>query len=286
MSKEKTFILSDSSKVNSFGFKIDFAGMDITRFESNPVMLYRHDYGQLIGKWEGLRKEEDKLIATAVFDAEDPVGKAIEGKVSRGFLKGCSIGIRITDIAVGDKYDTVTGCELIEASIVPVPSDAGAVVLYDENRKELNYKDIKLHFNNNKTNTKKMEEEPTKKLEATIAERDARIAELEAKISENEKRAVSALLDMAVASGKIRKEERESFEKLAALDFDAVKSIIDGREEKASVTLSEMAAAARAATPSGREDWTYLEWMKKDPQGLKRMKLENPKEFKRLQGTL
>jgi HK97 family phage prohead protease len=285
MSKEKTFILSDSSKVNSYGFKIDLAGMDISRFESNPVMLYQHNHNEVIGKWDKLNIADGKLTATAIFDTEDETGRKIDGKVSRGFLKGCSVGIRITDIAVGDKYDTVTGCELIEASIVSIPSDKGAVVLYDENRTELKYEDIKLNFNN-KQKTKIQMDEKSKELETELAAKNARIAELEAEIAEGKQKATAAYLDASEASGKINRDEKAHFAKLAAVDFDAVKSIIDAREVKASASLSAMAEAARATATPGRESWNYLQWMKEDPKGLKRMKLENPGEFERLQGTL
>ena len=39
MSKDKRFVLSDTSSINSKGYRVDINGLDLTRFESNPVML-------------------------------------------------------------------------------------------------------------------------------------------------------------------------------------------------------------------------------------------------------
>ncbi len=288
MAKEtnRTFVMCDSSKKNTYGFRIDLTGMDMNRFTSNPVMLYRHNSEDLIGRWENIRIEDGKLKADPVFDMEDEVAKKVSGRVERGFMRGCSVGIIIYDLKETGKEIVATKTELLEASICAIPADAGAVVLYDENRKQLTFEEVKLQFNYNNTKKQNMEEKEKKELEQSIAEKDREIAELKASISETKKMAVVAFLDAAVKDGKITEKEKPAFEKLAAADFDSVKNIIDSRETKASGSLRELQAQAGAAIPSGRENWTYLEWMKKDSEGLKRMKIENPNEFERLKKTL
>ncbi|MDD4395609.1 MAG: HK97 family phage prohead protease [Bacteroidales bacterium] len=288
MAKEtnRTFVMCDSSKKNTYGFRIDLTGMDMNRFTSNPVMLYRHNSEDLIGRWENIRIEDGKLKADPVFDMEDEVAKKVSGRVERGFMRGCSVGIIIYDLKETGKEIVATKTELLEASICAIPADAGAVVLYDENRKQLTFEEVKLQFNYNNTKKQNMEEKEKKELEQSIAEKDREIAELKASISETKKMAVVAFLDAAVKDGKITEKEKPAFEKLAAADFDSVKNINDSRETKASGSLRELQAQAGSAIPSGRENWTYLEWMKKDSEGLKRMKIENPNEFERLKKTL
>ena len=105
-------------------------------------------------------------------------------------------------------------------------------------------------------------------------------------LAEAKKREVDAFLTAAVQSGKITEQEKTGFAKLAENDFETVKGIIESKPAKASASLKDLQAQTAASTPSGRENWTYLEWMKKDPEGLKRMKTENPTEFERLQNTL
>lgn len=85
--KKHTFLVSDES-LNSHGFKVLTAGINTTNFEKNPVMLYMHDRSHsVIGRWENLRKEGNKLYADAIFDEEDPEAVKIAGKVERGFIK-------------------------------------------------------------------------------------------------------------------------------------------------------------------------------------------------------
>ncbi|MDD4142963.1 MAG: HK97 family phage prohead protease, partial [Bacteroidales bacterium] len=137
MGKNKTFVMCDSGKTNSYGFRIDLQGMDMSRFDNNPVMLYRHNSEDLIGKWENIRIEDGKLMADPVFDMEDETAKRVYSQVNRGFLKGCSVGIIINEMKETTKEFVATKTELLEASICAIPSDAGAVVLYDTNRNQL-----------------------------------------------------------------------------------------------------------------------------------------------------
>jgi HK97 family phage prohead protease len=287
MSKKRTFILSDGSRRNAKGFRIALSGMNLERFSSNPVMLYGHDSDSVVGRWENLRVEGERLLAEPVFDLEDDTGKKVAGKVDRGFLKGCSIGIIIQEMQETAKGDIVTKSELLEASIVAIPADAGAVILYNENCEQLTFEDIKLKFTNiNSQKPIPMDEKEKQALEQQLVDRDKRIATLEAELAQQKKSAVTACLDGAVQAGKITQEEKAAYEKLAAADFETVKNLIDSRASKPSKSLAELAAEARAAAPSGRESWTYLQWMKEDPRGLQQLKLDNPKEFERLQQTL
>lgn len=282
--KPVTFVLCDGSKTNSYGFRVDLAGLDTERFRANPVMLYRHDSSQVIGRWENLRIEDGKLMADAVFDTEDEEAAKIAGKVERGFLKGCSMGIRILDLHEIEGVDVSTRSELIEGSVCPIPSDAGAIVLYDENRKVLTYEEVRLSFNNQQKPTQMAEKKESPTVEQQLEAKDQEIAQLKAQIAQNKKEAVGAYLDAAVASGKITADEKENYQKLADSDFETVKKIIDAKQPKASQSLREL--AVQSNTHADRADWTYLDWMKKDSEGLARMKKENPSEFARLQATL
>lgn len=286
MPKKHTFVLCDGNRVNSYGFRTDLAGLDLERFKSNPVMLYAHDPSDVIGRWENIRVEDNQLKADAVFDTDDEQGKRIAGKVERGFLKGCSMGIHVKELHEVDNVPVATRSELMEASVCPIPSDAGAVRLYDENRKELTFEEVRLQFNNQLNPIEMDKKEETNVQTPAVDPKDAEIASLKAQLAESKKREVDSFLTAAVQSGKITTEEKEGFAKLAANDFETVQSLINSRPAKASTTLKELQAQTATAAPAGRENWTYLEWMKKDPEGLKRMKTENPTEFERLKNTL
>jgi HK97 family phage prohead protease len=295
--EQKKFILSHGDKTNCYGFRLDLSGLDTSRFNTNPVMLYMHDAGTVIGRWDGIAVEDGNLTALAVFDTADMFARDIAGKVERGFLRGCSIGIVIHKMRETKDEVVVTSSELMEASIVSVPADAGAVVLYDANRKiisldeaRLNVQKLNHQFINN---MEKFELSQTTLVslgiageltpggvELAVAEKDRRIAELEAEVQKQKDEAVEAYLAAAVKAGKIKETDKPSFLKLAKTDFESIKAIIDAKAEQASASLADMTQKTKLA--AGREDWNYIKWMKEDPEGLKKLKADNPKEFEKL----
>lgn len=286
--KNKPFVLSDGARKNSHGFRIDLAGLLLERFSGNPVMLYMHDTNQLIGQWENLKVENNKLIADPDFDLEDENAKKIAGKVERGYLKGASLGIVVLEMKEIDGEYVATKSELIEASVVPVPSDAGAIRLYDENRKELTFEQVKLKYVTQNQTTKPMDEKEKLEMQTQLTAKDTEIADLKTKLSVSEKEKVTAFLQAAVTAGKINDKEVDGLTKLAEKDFDTVKQLVEAREGKASTTLSEQVQkpAGSGTSAAGRESWTYLQWMKEDAKGLQKMKTDNPTEFAKLQLTL
>lgn len=125
-----TFVLSDESR-NSYGFVVLTEGIDTTAFERNPVMLYMHNRdGNVIGRWDNIRKEGKRLLADAVFDESTELGAQVKKQVESGFLRAVSIGIEDIAKEVLNGVETVTKCRLIETSIVDIPSNGNAVKLF------------------------------------------------------------------------------------------------------------------------------------------------------------
>ena len=292
----KVFVLSDGKKINSKGYRINLDGEDFERFKKNPVMLYMHDDGDVIGKWQNLQIKDGKLIAEAVFDSS---GKAmeVERKVEGGFLRGCSVGIIVKDILFEPEEAIVDKWELLEASIVTIPSDPGAVVLYNEKREILTF-----NFSNSNEKSNQMAEvvklsvktieslkldadHTSKDVELAVAEKDREIGKLKADLEAVHKQARTDYLNNAVKAGKITEAERLSFEKMAGKGcFDDVKAMIDAKAESPGETLADK--VRKSVPAAGREEWDYLKWMKDDPKGLEKVRRENPKELERLQLTI
>ena len=127
-----TFIISDES-VNADGFVIQTKGIRTERFKKNPVILYMHAREKgVIGRWDNIRTEGSQLIADAVFDENNPLGKEVKERVDGGFLRSASIGLSVLNYERIDGVDTVTDCELTEVSIVDIPSNRNAVKLFDK----------------------------------------------------------------------------------------------------------------------------------------------------------
>ncbi|MBO5244231.1 MAG: HK97 family phage prohead protease [Muribaculaceae bacterium] len=128
--KPITFVLSDET-VNSYGFVVLTEGIDTTAFERNPVMLYMHNRdGNVIGRWENIRKEGKRLLGDAVFDDSTELAATVKKQVENGFLRCVSIGIEQIATEELNGVQTVTKCRLIEVSIVDIPSNENAVKLF------------------------------------------------------------------------------------------------------------------------------------------------------------
>jgi hypothetical protein len=125
----KEFVISDESE-NGYGLIVLTSGINTEQFKKNPVMFYNHNReGGVIGRWDNVRKDGDKLLATPIFDESDENGSKIAKKVQDGFIRAASIGIDVTQI---EKDKTITTCELIECSICDIPSNGNALMLYHQ----------------------------------------------------------------------------------------------------------------------------------------------------------
>lgn len=146
----KTFILHDET-LNSYGFWVRTAGIDLSQFKRNPVMLFQHirpgnweagsgtDKLLPIGYWENIRVDGDKLLADAVFDQDDEFALRIESKVENDVLRMASLGLRPVawsedkkDIKPGQTRPTLTKSIAQEGSIVDRGSNNNALRLYNE----------------------------------------------------------------------------------------------------------------------------------------------------------
>lgn len=297
-------VLCDSGTVNSYGFMTDVNGIDLTRFKKNPVMLYNHNPLQVIGKWENIAVVEtdgrpSQLTAEPVFDMDDPFAAEIARKVDQGFIKGCSMGIMITQITKSKGIDVATESVLLEASIVSIPADENALVVYadEDQQKKLSINEFNKLFykmetkENTQSAQSRTEDTEVQTLRAQVADKDAKIAELSATIdtlradlAEREYRDAESFVDAAIADGKIDASAKGealsfylSFPKETVKLFGAIKgnAPAPAPEPQPTASLSSMLKAPASAT----QTWDDLDRI---PNALKKLKAENPEEFKRL----
>jgi hypothetical protein len=268
-----TFILNDESKLNSYGFRVKNAGIDLERFKANPVMLDSHWGGStssVIGKWTNIRIEGTLLQADPEFDLEDESAKKIAGKVERGFLKGVSMGLsynRSFMVALPDGTFELEKSELLEASIVSIPSNANAIKLYAETGELIDEKEIKLSLENLPSNFKnpnmlklnlslmtlvalglqnaddgvalssaieKLVSEHKALGTQLDAEKVAR-QEVEAKLQAIADKEAVALVDLSIQEGRITADKKEHFLSLAKSDLATAKGILEAIPVKASL---------------------------------------------------
>ena len=297
-------VLCDSATVNSYGFRTEVEGIDLTRFKKNPVMLYNHDHEKVIGRWEKIKVDGGKLTAEPVFDTDDPFAAEIERKVKDGFIKGCSMGIVIKNISQTKGIDTATNSVLIEASIVSIPSDENALVVYDneESKKKLSINDFnklfyqmekkeidnsQLTIDNGQLTIDDLQTELAAKTDI-IADLSAQVNELKRELAERDFREAEAVVNTYVEKGVINgdiksivlafyldkpEDTKELLESMSMkLTEKRQSEVAENQENK--VTLSSLVNKE----PKVKRSWDEL-----DKAGeLKRLKEINPEEFRKL----
>ena len=124
------FIASNAA-VDRDGEVIDPKGWDIKNFQKNPVILWAHNYHELpIGKAIKITKTADMLKVAIEFASKEANSKAEQVKklVEEGILNTVSVGF--IPKARDEKDSTkIIEAELLEVSLVPVPSNPEALAL-------------------------------------------------------------------------------------------------------------------------------------------------------------
>lgn len=144
--KMKEIAISTSS-LNNRGFRVLSAGLDISQYLKNPILLWMHnrpwqgrkDEILPIGIAENLRIDGDKIIITPRFDEKDEFAVQIKNKYESGIIRMASIGINVIETSVdpahllpGQTRATVTKSKLFEISLVDIGENDDAIQLYHE----------------------------------------------------------------------------------------------------------------------------------------------------------
>lgn len=314
------FILNDETQANSYGFKIKTSGIGLERFAQNPVMLDGHNPSNLsvIGRWKDIKAEAGKLSADTEFDSEDPNAQTIAGKVERGIIKGASMGISFhkKDFSYENGELILEKCELHEASIVAIPSNANALRLYVDNKlltqeqvqslclsiaKQENFKPehmnkIKLsqlafialgfaqniieasdtEINQAILGLQKQKEDAEQKLALSEEKLNAYLQKEKA---EKEKQ-INEMVELAVKQGKITSDKKQSFIDLATQNFDLVKSTLEAIPAKQNFS-------AGVKTPSGTTAVSTMEdFQKLSLNEQLEFKKSNPEGYQNLLKTI
>jgi len=131
--RQYEFVASTSTQDRD-GEVINAEGWDTKNFKKNPVIMYAHDYHSLpVGRAPRVWMSDGKLKNTVEFPPEGTYEFAdiVERLVDTGYLKTESVGFipKKWEDGDGEKAPrrTYTKQELLEISIVPVPSNPDAL---------------------------------------------------------------------------------------------------------------------------------------------------------------
>lgn len=126
-------VVASTDTVDCYG-EVLVQDWDLTRYLKNPVVLYGHNrWGYPIGHAENVRVEKNKLLARLCFVDEkaNPEGERVWQGFLQKSLRAVSVGFRakkgVSQEIDGRHIYVLSGNELIEISVVPIPANPDAV---------------------------------------------------------------------------------------------------------------------------------------------------------------
>ena len=310
----KKIKVSDES-LNSYNLRIKTSGIELGRFQRNPIMLFNHhrslrgskDDILPIGTWMDLVVEGTDMFAVPVFDMEDEFAAKIAGKYERNVLSAASIGIYVKEVIEaidenGNSYYLVTKCELREISLVDIPSNEFAVAFYDENDEPVDADFVlalaaesKTKLTLPMTNTaingllglsadadEATQVAAIKKLQEFKTENTelkAKNAEYEQDEKDRQAQEITTLVDAAAQEGRIEDADKETYVELMTDNFELGKKVL--AKQTKTPTIKEFLAKGKDGD-SGTGEMTFSEMRKNKPDQLMKLKTDNPDAFNEL----
>ena len=254
-----------NDSLNSYGTRVLTSGMNVEQYCRNPVLLYQHERGQVIGYVKDLKVENDEVTGELMFDCASELSRQCKKQYEFGSLRMVSVGIDIVELSDDKKYlvegqtcPTITKSKLFEVSLVDVGANDDAIVLQKDGIRITLGKDgdsplPRLSNNNNQ----KSEEMDIKTFAlhlglsetATESEMLAKIEELKAAKEQNKDlqeekkvlllKSITNLVEQAILEKKFGEDKKQHFVNLGEqVGVDALKETLDAMSPK--VKLSQM----------------------------------------------
>lgn len=232
---EKRVRLTNDS-LNGFGYRVLTAGVDLSLYEKNPVILYMHERGKVIGYMKDIEVRDGEITGVPVFDEVTELSKQCKEQWEKGSLRMVSIGFDVLEVSTdkellvdGQTRPTVTKSRIFEVSIVDIGANGDAIVLRKDG--ELitlgDGGDCPLPLLSNKPNNKPQMELKTLALQLGLPETadeaavNAKLAELKASKEEHDKikqeneqlklAQITDAVDAAIAEKKIPSDKKQHF---------------------------------------------------------------------------
>lgn len=296
-----------NDSLNSYGTRVLTDGLDIEQYNRNPVLLWMHYRGQVIGTVTDLRREHGEITGLLNFDEASELSQRCKKQWEFGSLRMVSVGIDILawsddpNLAVeGQTMATITKSKLTEVSVVDIGANDDAI--------RLNYQGQQLNLSaggacplpslynqSNQPQSTYPTEMDTKVLAlklglpdgadetaiyAKIDEIKATSAEVETLRAEKEaviQREVEALVDGAIAEKKIELKMRDHFLQLGkSVGADNLRTTLQSMSprEKLSATLN---SSGQAVQPK-----TYAKLSDVPSEELMQLRESDPDRYKQL----
>lgn len=125
-----------NDSLNSYGTRILTSGVDISQYEKNPVLLYMHNRGIVIGIVENIEKTDKEITGELKFDEATELSRQCKQQYEFGSLRMVSVGIEMLEqstdkdvVLQGQRFATITKSRLFEVSLVDIGANPDAIRL-------------------------------------------------------------------------------------------------------------------------------------------------------------
>lgn len=303
MSKTKRVRISNDS-LNSYGTRVLTSGMSVEQYQRNPVLLYMHERGNVIGYVKDVKVENDEVTGELMFDEATELSTRCKKQYEFGSLKMVSAGLDILEtsedeelLVAGQTCPTITKSKLFEVSLVDIGANDDAIVLQKDGKRITLGKDSESPLpmlNNNKQNKQEMEQKQFALQlglpeTATEAEITAKLGELKAAKEENAKlqaekatltlAGITASVEKAVSEKRIGAEKKDEFIALGKeIGQEKLDSIFAAMSPQ--VKLSAVIGHHGGAAEQQETKWTKLSDVPGDK--LVELRKNDVDEYKRL----
>ena len=295
-----------NESVNCYGFRVLTAGIDVEQYKRNPVLLYMHERGNVVGYVNDLKVENDEITGELMFDCASEQSERCQKQFEFGSLRMVSAGLEIIEtsedpamLVPGQTRPTITKSRLFEVSVADVGANDDAIVLEKDGKRIMLSKDgtcgLPLITHNNNQSNKEMEQKVIALQlglpeTATENEINAKLAQLKALQQENEtlkaekqtlaEARIAQLVDTAIAEKRLDAQHKEQFVKLGGqIGAEELEKTLQAM--KPEVKLSAM-LGHQGSAPGSASEKTYTKLSEVPADELVKLRADNVEEYKRL----
>lgn len=306
--------ISDET-LNCYRTWVKTEGVILEQFQKNPVMLWMHWRGMIIGLIKNIKVENGEITGEPYFDEVREESKMAKQQWEKGSLRMGSPNFEVIEtsddpalLKEGQTRPTITKCKLVEFSMVDIGGNDNNIRLsYSGEELKLSEGEdcavlpllknpiVKLN-NNNEMNQELMsialmlgmpaestladvQKQVNALLEHKKTNEDLRneIKTLEDRLEGIQLSGITAMVDEAVKAGKFTADKKNHFVELGKkVGAESLKLTLD------SMSSSMKPSSLIDKTPAPSSEKQYKSWSEVPEEDLKLLRKENPELYKKL----
>ena len=311
---DKNRIRISDETLNCYGTWIKTDGVDLKQYQKNPVMLWMHWRGVIIGYIKDIRVENNEITGEPVFDEVREESKLAKQQWEKGSLRMGSPNFEVIEVSddqallkQGQRRPTITKCKLVEYSMVDIGGNDNNIRLtYANNELKLSegedcevlplLKESIINPNKNKKMNQELQAialmlglsaeatltDVQKQVRILLEHKNANetlrneVKTLKEQLDNIQLAGITSMVDEAIKAGKFTADKKNHFVELGKkVGAESLKLTLDAM----SVSMKPSAILNKQSGTAPKE---YKSWGEVPEAELKLMRTENPELYKQL----